>query len=61
MVELLSPAGVYEKMVTAFDFGADAVYFAGKSFGLRAFAGNFDDQQIFDATSIHLAKKFTLH
>ncbi len=50
MVELLSPAGVYEKMVTAFDFGADAVYFAGKSFGLRAFAGNFDDQQIFDAT-----------
>lgn len=49
MVELLSPAGVYEKMITAFDFGADAVYFAGKSFGLRAFAGNFDDEQIFDA------------
>ena len=49
MVELLSPAGVYEKMVTAFDFGADAVYFAGKSFGLRAFAGNFSDEEIFSA------------
>ena len=50
MVELLSPAGVYDKMVTAFDFGADAVYFAGKSFGLRAFAGNFSDEEIFKAT-----------
>lgn len=44
--ELLAPAGTYEKMLTAFRFGADAVYFAGKKFGLRAFAGNFDDQEI---------------
>ena len=44
--ELLAPAGTYEKMVTAFRFGADAVYFAGKKFGLRAFAGNFDDKEI---------------
>lgn len=51
MVELLAPAGVYEKMVTAFDFGADAVYFAGKSFGLRAFAGNFEDEQILQAAN----------
>lgn len=45
-IELLAPAGTYEKMVTAFKFGADAVYFAGKKFGLRAFAGNFDDKEI---------------
>ena len=50
MVELLSPAGVFEKMKTAFDFGADAVYFAGKSFGLRAFAGNFSDEEIYKAS-----------
>lgn len=46
MVELLAPAGNYEKMVTAFKYGADAVYMAGKKFGLRAFAGNFDNDEI---------------
>lgn len=50
-IELLAPAGTYEKMVTAFKFGADAVYFAGKKFGLRAFAGNFDDNEIETAVS----------
>lgn len=50
MIELLSPAGTYEKMQTAFHFGADAVYFAGKSFGLRAFAGNFSNEEIKKAT-----------
>lgn len=42
-VELLAPAGDMEKLKTAIHFGADAVYFAGKKFGLRAFAGNFED------------------
>ena len=46
MAELLAPAGTFEKMETAFRFGADAVYFAGKKFGLRAFAGNFSDDEI---------------
>lgn len=41
--ELLAPAGDMEKLKTALHFGADAVYFAGKKFGLRAFAGNFED------------------
>lgn len=49
MIELLAPAGTYEKMVVAFNYGADAVYFAGKKFGLRAFAGNFDDEEIQNA------------
>ena len=46
MIELLAPAGNYEKMVTAFTYGADAVYMAGKKFGLRAFAGNFDNEEM---------------
>ena len=50
MLELLAPAGTFEKMETAFKFGADAVYFAGKKFGLRAFAGNFSDEEILKAT-----------
>ena len=48
-VELLAPAGTFLKMQIAFNYGADAVYFAGKKFGLRAFAGNFDDKEILDA------------
>lgn len=49
MVELLAPAGTMLKLKTAFRFGADAVYFAGKKFGLRAFAGNFEDSEIEEA------------
>lgn len=54
-IELLAPAGTFEKMETAFRFGADAVYFAGKKFGLRAFAGNFDDKEI--ETAVNFAHK----
>ena len=46
MLELLSPAGSMDKLKTAFYFGADACYFAGKKFGLRAFADNFDDDEL---------------
>ena len=45
-MELLAPAGNFEKLITAVHFGADAVYFSGKRFGLRAFAGNFDDERL---------------
>ena len=48
-MELLAPAGNFEKLVTAVHFGADAVYFSGKKLGLRAFAGNFDEEEIFKA------------
>jgi len=44
MPELLAPAGNYEKLVTAVHYGADAVYLGGKTFSLRAKAGNFSDQ-----------------
>jgi putative protease len=42
-IELLAPAGSMEKLKTAFYYGADACYFAGTSFGLRAYANNFDE------------------
>ncbi len=45
-MELLAPAGNFEKLKTAVHYGADGVYFAGKSLGLRAFAGNFSDEEI---------------
>ena len=48
-MELLAPAGNMEKLKTAVHFGADAVYFSGKRYGLRAFAGNFDDDEIIEA------------
>ena len=40
-VELLAPAGNLDKLKMAILYGADAVYFAGQSYGLRANAGNF--------------------
>ena len=49
MIELLAPAGNMEKLKTAFRFGADACYMAGKKFGLRAFSGNFDEDELDDA------------
>ncbi len=50
-VELLAPAGGYETMVGAFNAGADAVYLGGAKFGARAYADNFDTQQVLDAIS----------
>lgn len=47
--ELLSPAGDREKLEMALHYGADAVYLAGKEFGLRAFAGNFDLEELAQA------------
>jgi putative protease len=44
--ELLAPAGNLEKLEVALAYGADAVYFGGKMFGLRAFSDNFDEDEI---------------
>ena len=44
--ELLAPAGTLEKLKMALLYGADAVFMGGKAFGLRAFGGNFDDDQL---------------
>ncbi len=44
--ELLCPAGDMEKLTMAVRYGADAVYLAGRSFGMRAAATNFDDETL---------------
>ena len=46
MIELLAPAGTKEKLKTAFYFGADACYFAGTKYGLRAYSGNFSNDEL---------------
>lgn len=51
MLELLMPAGNLKKLKTAFHFGADAVYIGGKAFSLRAFADNFTNEEIAEATN----------
>lgn len=47
--ELLAPAGNFEKLKFALHYGADAVYLSGKEYGLRAFAGNFTNEELKDA------------
>ncbi|MCL2369921.1 MAG: U32 family peptidase [Firmicutes bacterium] len=53
-IELVSPAGNLDKLRVAFCFGADAVYLAGKRWGLRAQADNFERDEIVEA--VRLAK-----
>ncbi len=45
-LELLAPAGDLEKLKIAVDYGADAVYFGGEMFSLRAGAGNLSTDEI---------------
>ena len=49
--ELLLPAGNTEKLKAALRFGADAVYLAGKSFGMRSAADNFTGEELEDAVT----------
>lgn len=51
-IELLAPAGNFEKLEIAIHYGADAVYLAGKEFSLRNFSGNFTLDEL------HKAVKF---
>lgn len=44
--EILSPAGDFEKLRFAVAYGADAVYLAGKSFGMRTASGNFTPEEM---------------
>ena len=49
--ELLSPAGNFECLIAAVEAGADAVYLGGKRFGARAYAKNFDTEELKRAVS----------
>ena len=51
MKELLSPAGNMECLKAAIHNGADAIYLGGKSFGARAFAGNFTNEELKEAVN----------
>jgi len=48
-VELLAPAGSYEGLIAVIKAGADAVYLSGKKFGARAYASNFDNEELIKA------------
>lgn len=50
-IELVVPAGNWEKLKVAVAYGADAVYFGGPDFGLRRHAGNFTADQLPDVVS----------
>lgn len=50
MPELLAPAGDFEKLEFAYLYGADAVYFGGQNFSLRANAKNFSLEDMKRAT-----------
>ncbi len=45
-LELLAPAGDWERLAMAVAYGADAVYLAGTTFGMRSFAGNFSPEEL---------------
>ena len=45
-LEMLCPAGDAEQLKMSVLYGADAVYLAGTSFGMRSFAGNFSPEEL---------------
>ena len=45
-MEIVAPAGNFEKLQYAFAYHADAVYLAAQQYGLRAFAGNFSLEEL---------------
>ncbi len=49
--ELLAPAGDRERLEAAVAYGADAVYLAGKSFGMRSAPANFGEEELRDAVA----------
>ena len=44
--EVLAPAGDFERLQAAAKYGADAVYLGATSFGMRANAGNFNEEEL---------------
>jgi len=52
VIELLSPAGNRERLEYALAYGADAVYMAGSRFSLRAFADNFEPDELKNALEL---------
>ena len=59
--ELLAPAGDMERLRMALAYGADAVYLAGDTFGMRAFAGNFGPEELKTAVDLCHAQGVRVH
>ena len=55
-IELLAPAGDMERLKMAVAYGADAVYLAGNTFGMRSFAGNFSPEELKEAVRMLVAE-----
>ena len=49
MIEILSPVGNKDALISAVNSGANAVYLSGKLFGARKFANNFTNEEIKEA------------
>lgn len=60
-IELLAPAGDFERLEMALHYGADAVYLAGTQFGMRASAGNFAFPELSKATKLAHANGTAVH
>ncbi len=60
-IELLAPAGDPECLDSALRFGADAVYLAGKHFGMRTASGNFTFEQMKQAVEKAHEKGVKVH
>lgn len=50
--EILAPAGDMECLRNSLEFGADAVYLAGKQFGMRTASKNFDNEELKQAVTL---------
>ncbi|MBP1560825.1 MAG: U32 family peptidase [Oscillospiraceae bacterium] len=55
-LEVLAPAGDYERLCAALDYGADAVYLGGTSFGMRAGPRNFTYDSLKSAVELAHSK-----
>jgi putative protease len=60
-MELLSPAGDFERLEFALDFGADAVYLGGEQFGMRASAAVFSVEDIKKAVNLAHARNVKVY
>ena len=59
--ELLAPAGDMERLEAAVRYGADAVYLAGKDYGMRAAPGNFTREELKKAVQLCHAAGVRVH
>ena len=59
--EILSPAGDMDSLQAALSFGADAVFLAGKMFGMRSSPRNFDADELRRACALAHAKGKKIH